>query len=255
MQLIPVLDVLGGQVVRGIGGERDRYQANVSQLVSGSDPVETALAFRQFAGVSTIYLADLDALQGGNCAVTTIEALVSTGCSLAVDAGVSTVDEARLLIDRGVEQVVIALETLTNFEFLDRIVENVTPERLVFSLDMKNGVLLGQAARGQQPLQVIRHVLKAGIKNIIVLDLADVGKGHGFQRLDLCRCIKEQSLNVRIWSGGGIRGSDDLPTLASHPLDGILIASALHDGRLTPAQWATFYQEHSTVSRSSRRND
>ena len=40
-------------------------------------------------------------------------------------------------------------------------------------------------------------------------------------------------------TGGGVRDLDDLRRLAESGIDGVLIASALHDGSLTPQQLQT----------------
>ncbi|MFM8221178.1 MAG: nickel transporter, partial [Planctomycetaceae bacterium] len=44
MQVIPVLDLLGGVVVRGVAGQRDSYRPIVSQLVDGAEPLAVARA-------------------------------------------------------------------------------------------------------------------------------------------------------------------------------------------------------------------
>ena len=38
MRIIPVLDVLGGCVVRGVGGRRDEYRPIVSKLCNSREP-------------------------------------------------------------------------------------------------------------------------------------------------------------------------------------------------------------------------
>ena len=64
MQIVPVLDILGGEVVRAIGGRRSEYRPLVSKQTNSTDPVEVASAFRTRYGFSEIYVADLDAIAG-----------------------------------------------------------------------------------------------------------------------------------------------------------------------------------------------
>ncbi|MEC9095011.1 MAG: HisA/HisF-related TIM barrel protein, partial [Planctomycetota bacterium] len=82
------------------------------------------------------------------------------------------------------------------------------------------------------PLQIVDQVIQLGIKTMIVLDLAAVGMGKGIPTLNLCRQIKQQYPTLELITGGGVNSKTDLTKLESY-CDGVLIASALHDGRLT----------------------
>jgi phosphoribosylformimino-5-aminoimidazole carboxamide ribotide isomerase len=71
-----------------------------------------------------------------------------------------------------------------------------------------------------------------GISRLIVLDLARVGGGAGTGTDDLCRHIASTYPQVEVIAGGGVAGPADLGRLASAGVRGVLVASALHDGRL-----------------------
>src|SRR5947209_19648396 len=62
MQIIPVLDLMGGRVVRGVAGRRSEYRALTSALTASSKPLDVARAFRLHFGLATLYVADLDAI-------------------------------------------------------------------------------------------------------------------------------------------------------------------------------------------------
>src|SRR5687768_9398875 len=88
MNIVPVVDLQGGQVVRGIAGRRDEYRPWISPLANSSDPRRVAAAFRDRFGLDTLYLADLDAIAGGPPACALFEELGAAGHTLWVDAGV-----------------------------------------------------------------------------------------------------------------------------------------------------------------------
>jgi len=73
---------------------------------------------------------------------------------------------------------------------------------------------------------------EAGIKRTIVLDLEQVGVGQGVQTLDLCRRLHDCCPQSQLIAGGGVRQIEDLHVLQSAGVDAVLIASALHDGRI-----------------------
>src|SRR5712692_317964 len=107
MRVIPVMDIMNGVVVRGIGGRREEYRPIVSQLTSSVLPLEVAQAFREQLGFSEIYLADLDAIAGAEPAWKIYRDIQLLGCRLWVDAGIRDVARALDLEQAGVDNVVL----------------------------------------------------------------------------------------------------------------------------------------------------
>ena len=66
MQIIPVLDLKGGLVVRGVAGKRDLYKPVESELCSSAEPAEVAVSLRSELGLGRMYLAALDAIDSGD---------------------------------------------------------------------------------------------------------------------------------------------------------------------------------------------
>jgi phosphoribosylformimino-5-aminoimidazole carboxamide ribotide isomerase len=71
-----------------------------------------------------------------------------------------------------------------------------------------------------------------------VLDLAGVGMDAGVAALALCRQLRQKHPQLELISGGGVRGREDLHALAEAGCNAALVASALHDGRLTAGDLA-----------------
>ncbi|QDT33348.1 HisA/HisF-related TIM barrel protein [Thalassoglobus polymorphus] len=242
MELIPVLDLMRHQVVRGIAGNRKEYQANQSCLVEGSDPVETALAFKKHFNVKTLYIADLDALTGHGKSTAEISSLSKTGHNLIVDAGAVTPQAAVDLLKCGANQVVVPLEALPNMKALSTVLSEIGPLQTVFSLDLKNGKPLEKRDQSRPPLEIVNEAIAIGVQKMIVLDIAGVGTSRGISTVELCQQIRSAYPDVEIISGGGVRSLSDLTPLTECHVNGVLIASALHDGQITPAQWMQFQQ-------------
>ena len=94
MKILPVLDVMHGQVVRGVGGRRHEYRPLVCPLATTPEPLAVARGFREHFGLDEIYVADLDAIAGQPPAISLFRALQEGGFRLWVDAGIRTVEEA-----------------------------------------------------------------------------------------------------------------------------------------------------------------
>jgi phosphoribosylformimino-5-aminoimidazole carboxamide ribotide isomerase len=236
MRIVPVLDLLGSQVVRGVAGRRDQYRPLQTRLVEGSDPVSVATAIRGTFGYSQFYVADLDAILNGEPNWSILQALCAARFSLLVDAGIRRSQDAGPIFDCGVDQVVAGLETLEGPRELTELVRQYGSGRIMFSLDLRDGKILSNgSAWPSEPFEVARCAIEAGCTELVVLDIARVGTGGGVPTLGLCKQMRRTFPAVTILTGGGVRGIEDLRTLDRAGIDGVLIASALHDGTITPS--------------------
>ena len=64
MQVIPVLDLMIGQIVLAQSGNRDEYRPVHSRLTGSSQPSDVAQAIFNQTGCNQLYLADIDSFAG-----------------------------------------------------------------------------------------------------------------------------------------------------------------------------------------------
>jgi phosphoribosylformimino-5-aminoimidazole carboxamide ribotide isomerase len=64
LRAIPVIDLMHGQVVRAQMGDRASYRPLESLLSPTSDPVDVVRGLLGVFPFQTLYVADLDAIQG-----------------------------------------------------------------------------------------------------------------------------------------------------------------------------------------------
>ncbi len=240
MQIIPVIDLLRGHAVHARRGDRSAYQPVESVLLPGKAGDAGALgrAYRIRLGAELCYVADLDAIQGWGPQHKLLRGLADPaagfGPGLLVDAGVATVTAAREVLKHGATMVVVGLETLGNFADLKRIVTAVGGERVLFSLDLMNGLPIRRrtgrmATQEAVGLELGARAAETGVAGIVVLDLAAVGSEAGPHSLGLVAGIK-RLIGVTVYSGGGVRSQADLDVLADLGCDGALVGTALHSG-------------------------
>jgi len=244
MFVLPVLDLLSGAVVRGVAGDRGNYRPVESLLCGDARPVSVARAFVKL-GLREAYVADLDAIAGREPAWDIYLALIDCGLSLWIDAGAGDAPAAERLASFGhagqsISRIVVGLESLAGRGDLSDVLAVLGPERAVFSLDLKHGRPLTESPdwRDAQPFDIAAEAVAAGAEAAIVLDLAQVGVGRGPATLDVCRRLRAAFPRLELIGGGGLRNADDLRSLADAGCDAALVASALHDGRLTAADVA-----------------
>jgi phosphoribosylformimino-5-aminoimidazole carboxamide ribotide isomerase len=241
MQILPVLDLLSGQIVRAVAGKRKEYRPILSTMVDSTEPFEVARALRNRFGLTELYLADLDSIQTGQPNLEMYRALQDDGCRLWLDAGLRHGDDPAVpaLIRLQIARIIVGLETIEGPAELLRIVQAAGSEAVVFSLDLRDSrPLLRSDSWGGEPWEIARSVVEMGVRRLIVLDLARVGVGAGVGTEALCRRIKQEFPRVEVATGGGVRGIEDLNQLRAIGVDYALVASALHDGRLSRADLA-----------------
>jgi phosphoribosylformimino-5-aminoimidazole carboxamide ribotide isomerase len=234
MRVWPVLDLLRGVVVRGVAGRRETYRPIQSRLCDSAAPLAIAQALRDHFGLDRLYVADLDGIVHGRGNDGIWRDLSDAGFELMVDAGSANVVGAEHVLRTGARRAIVGLESCPAPADLREILRGVGADRVVFSLDLKDGRPLATENWPRTSSEIAEEALAAGVQAVIVLDLAAVGTGRGVPTLDLCRDLVSRYPGVEWITGGGVNALEDLDTLAGSGVSGALVASALHDGRIPP---------------------
>jgi phosphoribosylformimino-5-aminoimidazole carboxamide ribotide isomerase len=229
MKVVPVLDLQQGRVVRGIGGRRRQYLP----LAPDCQPLTVAAAFRDRFGLAELYLADLDAIAGAPPSFPLYAEFFRQGLKVWVDAGVRVADAAGALFSAGVDSVVVGLETVAGPTVLRELCEDHA-ERIVFSLDLCDGVPLGDLTPWNfaDARSIAEQAIDLGVQRFLLLDLARVGMNEGIGTELLIRELLAAHPEIEFSAGGGVRGPEDLRRLKTIGVSAVLVASALHDGRI-----------------------
>jgi len=231
MLLIPVIDLMRGQVVRAVRGDRKAYRPIVSQLCAGSDPVDVGRALCSHCASGRLYVADLDALTGGAVQVDAVHALLQTlpTLELWLDAGFADAAAASALRARlgPAGERVVSVFASESLRSLAALRDAFAPAHAgVLSLDRRDGRRLDPAGCWDH------SELWPG--RVIVMTLERVGADAG-PDLDTLREVRARAPAAQLVGAGGIRDAGDLARAQAAGAYAWLVASALHDGRLPAA--------------------
>ncbi|MEM1514696.1 MAG: HisA/HisF-related TIM barrel protein [Candidatus Bathyarchaeia archaeon] len=233
MKVIPVIDILNGVAVHAVRGERERYRPLKSVLCKLTDPICVARAFKE-AGFTKLYIADLDAILRGTSNLDVLKQINSRiKLDMMIDAGINTIEKARLFLNLGISNIVIGTETLPNLYFIEEVLRELDAEKVVISIDIMGSEILSisEEIRRYKPRELAEKLEEIGITKLIILDLKRVGSETGVH-LTLLREIVE-STTSEVFAGGGIRDIKDLEDLEKIGVSGALVATALHKGTIT----------------------
>lgn len=227
-----MLDLMQGQVVHAVRGERAAYRPIVSALHPGHDPLALADALAAAAGDPRLYVADLDALAGHAPHLDTLRALLRADArrTLWLDAGFRT-PQAVLAMRQALGDVghrmlpVVGSESLRDAADLDALhAWWQVPGTAVLSLDRRDGQTLDAAGAWHRP--------DRWPDRVIVMTLEQVGADAG-PDLDTLRAVRRAAPRGTVLIGaGGVREAADLARAADAGAQAWLVASALHRGRL-----------------------
>ncbi|MFE1601854.1 HisA/HisF-related TIM barrel protein [Methylobacterium sp. ID0610] len=221
--VIPVLDLRHGLVVRAKAGERHAYAPIVTPLSPSPEPAAVARGLLAAWPSRRLYVADLDAIMDGvppDAAALRAIAAAAPGVELWVDAGFASAAGVEAFLAAGLGRPVIGSESQTDAALVRRL-----GDRAILSLDSRDGAALGPASLHEDP--------SAWPSEIIVMALGRVGSGAGPDLAGLS-AVRARAPAARLYAAGGLRGPEDLAALRDAGVAGILVASALHDGRLRP---------------------
>ena len=243
MRIIPVLDLKGGQAVHAVAGKRSEYKPLVSRFHPTSDPVNLARGMRDQTGTTELYLADLDAIVDRvEPAWAIFRTLADLGLTVWADVGIVDGANVARLLGAGVGRVVAGLETVGGPKILAALVDEVGADRLVWSLDLRDGVPILPPVHSwlgdpTDPANLTGQAIDAGLRQIIRLDLASVGTGRGVAAIPP---IPTRWPGITWTTGGGVTGPADLANLTERGYAAALVGSAWHDGRIGGNDGASF---------------
>jgi phosphoribosylformimino-5-aminoimidazole carboxamide ribotide isomerase len=213
---------MNGVAVHARRGDRSKYRPIKTSLCPGSDPAMVAGAMCERVHSDTLYMADLDAIQGGAPQIGVVQALIRSRPNLEVwaDGGIVEAEDASIWLGLPQVTVVVGSETLPSLASWEQVQANADSTRLVLSLDF------GPDGRFRGPYELLRDP-SLWPDRVVVMTLARVGAEAG-PDWDILADIKDRRAGRSVFAAGGVRGLDDLFRLGAIGIAGALVATAIH---------------------------
>ena len=228
MQVIPVIDVKGGLTVSARRGDRARYAPLESPLAESADPVVVAAGLRTLFPFRTLYVADLDGIEGRGVDVETQRRLAEFWPGeLWIDDGSmgkrDPLTNKSEPLDPMIKSHVLGSESLKSLNEYEEARAH-TPIDAPLSLDFRGDDCIG-------PPELFADA-SLWPQRVIVMTLARVGSGEG-PDVARIKSIIARAGKREIYAAGGVRNASDLAKLQDIGAAGALIATALHAGGIT----------------------
>lgn len=234
MKVIPVADILGGKIVHGVRGDREFYKPVESVLTVSCHPLDIAGVFKNQLMLDDIYIADLDSIEGtGDNFGIVRDIKDKLGIKIFLDPGIKDPQDLRKDAVRAADCIVLGTETLNSLRAVYDAVSLKGSDNVAVSVDIKGGGAMCNIGGFSSIKTLIREMRGLGVGSFIVLDLDRVGTMEGPSGCARELIAAADDLDAYVITGGGVRSVEDAACLQAAGADAVLIATALHTGKIS----------------------
>lgn len=235
MQLFAAVDIRNGRCVRLRQGDYD------AETVYDEDPVARAVELAS-QGAGWIHVVDLDGARSGHPDNAAVVTAIAGAVDVPVQAGggVRTAATAEAWFAAGVERVVLGTAALRDPELVRGLARS---HRIAVGLDARAGDVATDGwlqGSGQSVLDVARSFAADGVDAFVVTEISRDGTLEGPDVDGLASVL--DTVSVDVIASGGVGQLDDLTALAGlegrtgRRLSGVIVGTALYEGRFTVAE-------------------
>ena len=228
MKIIPAIDLLDGQAVRLQKGDYEK------KTIYNHNPLDEARKFKT-AGFSHIHIVDLNGAKSGQFENLPIikNIITDLGLSVQTGGGVRSLDDIQLLIDAGLNGVICSSMAVKKpDEWMEAVKQY--PEKMTLGLDLKDGKMAygGWLETSDAPIEeFLSPMIEAGLQTVLSTDISRDGMLSG-PNVKMYNDLQKRFPQLNWIASGGVAGLDDLVTLQSHKLFGVVVGKAYYEGHI-----------------------
>lgn len=225
MIIFPAIDMKDGKCVRLKQGMFDEV------TVFGENPVEMAKKWEAKGG-EFLHLVDLDGAKDGvpkNLEIIK-EICKNINIPIQIGGGIRNKETVKLLLDAGVNRVILGTVAINNIELLKELV-NEYKEKIVVSIDAKDGLVAVDGwvnVSKVKSIDLVKELETIGVKTIVYTDIAKDGMMAG-PNFEIYETLKT-STSIDVIASGGVSSIEDIKKLKEMKMYGAIVGKALYTG-------------------------
>jgi cyclase len=230
-RIIPCLDIKNGRTVKGI---------NFVNLRDAGDPVELATRYTQ-EGADELVFLDISATEQKRKTLAALVLRVAKALDIpfTVGGGISSVEDARLLLLNGADKVSINSAAVKRAELINELAAAFGNQCVVVAVDAKQieGKWIVHLVGGKVATEIdlfdwVKEVEMRGAGEILFTSMDHDGTKNGFANEALAKM--SNSINIPIIASGGAGEIEHfIDTFREGKADAALAASVFHFGEIS----------------------
>ena len=219
IELIPAIDIIGGQCVRLTKGDYDQ------KTVYG-EPLDMALELERI-GFQRLHVVDLDGAKSKHIVNDAVLKAITTETNLTVDfgGGIKTNEDIEKAFASGAAMVTIGSIAVT---------QPYGAERIILGADVRHGKISINGWKedsSEDLLPFLRKYVDAGVKNVLCTEISKDGTLAG-PAIDLYRRIMETYPELHLIASGGVSSKEDIEALDAAGIPAVVFGKAIYEGRI-----------------------
>ena len=229
IELIPAIDIIGGQCVRLTKGDYDQ------KTVYRDSPAEVAKEFEQI-GFKRLHVVDLDGAKSKHIVNSEVLRRVTTDTQLIVDfgGGIKTDEDIEKAFTAGASMVTIGSIAVTNPDLFMGWLEKYGAERIILGADVRHGKVSINGWKedsSEDLLPFLKKYVDAGVKNVLCTEISKDGTLTG-PAIELYQSMMTAYPELHLIASGGVSSIDDIKALEAAGIPAVVFGKAIYEGKI-----------------------
>ena len=229
IELIPAIDIIGGQCVRLTKGDYDQ------KTVYRDSPAEVAKEFEKL-GFKRLHVVDLDGAKSKHIVNAAVLSRITSETCLTVDfgGGIKTDGDIEQAFAAGASMVTVGSIAVTKPELFMLWLEKYGADRMILGADVRNGKISINGWKedsAEDLLPFLRKYVDAGVRNVLCTEISKDGTLQG-PAIDLYRRVMDEYPGLHLIASGGVSSKADIEALDAAGIPAVVFGKAIYEGRI-----------------------
>ena len=229
IELIPAIDIIGGQCVRLTKGDYDQKK------VYDDNPAEVAKHFEKL-GFKRLHVVDLDGAKSKHIVNNNVLKAITSATSLTVDfgGGIKTEEDIEKAFDAGAAMVTVGSIAVTNPELFLSWIDKFGAGRLILGADVRNGKISINGWKedsAEDLLPFLKQYTDKGVHNVLCTEISKDGTLKG-PAIELYKEIMAAYPDLHLIASGGVSCNEDIDALETADIPAVVFGKAFYEGKI-----------------------
>ena len=229
IELIPAIDIIGGQCVRLTKGDYDQ------KTVYRDSPAEVAKEFEEI-GFKRLHVVDLDGAKSKHIVNEQVLKAITTDTRLTVDfgGGIKTDEDIEKAFAAGASMVTIGSIAVTNPDLFMGWLEKYGAERIILGADVRHGKISINGWKEDSTedlLPFLRKYVDAGVMNVLCTEISKDGTLAG-PAIELYQSMMAAYPELHLIASGGVSSIEDIKALDAAGIPAVVFGKAIYEGKI-----------------------
>ncbi|MBP3511625.1 MAG: 1-(5-phosphoribosyl)-5-[(5-phosphoribosylamino)methylideneamino]imidazole-4-carboxamide isomerase [Prevotella sp.] len=233
IELIPAIDIIGGECVRLTKGDYE------SKKIYSSSPVDMARQFEDY-GFKRLHIVDLDGARSKHVVnIGVLEKITATtGLTVDFGGGIKTGEDMRRVFDAGASMVTVGSVAVTSPDLLMEWLGTYGADRIILGADVRKGKISINGWHEDSDFALtdfIGRYTEAGVTNVLCTEISRDGTLTG-PDVALYKEVLEAFPRLNLIASGGVSTAEDIRRLDREGVPAVVFGKAFYEGRIKPEE-------------------